>query len=369
MYWQLYPRTDFMHVINSAPLAIVLSVWLLSRVVQWWIDGAWPSSVSGSAVVHAGVAVGVVAVVALEATPSLAAVMRALGAPLAVDVPRVRVRVEDAAADDLRAFGKTARYLADHAEPGEPALPFPATAGLLFAAGLTNPVPHDYWFPGRPSHDDEQRMVERLRTEPPRFIATLNDGWWYFTDAPAYFADARAFVTEKYRLAARLGRYDVLARGDVAEHVPRMFEPIELGTIDAVYDPCRARRMQAVRRWLVAVTPAEAGAAALPEEPRRALLLLRGLRDAGNLRATGWLVAGLRSPAERIQREAREAAAAVAARVAAARLRWADDFDAAGYRRYVVPYREQAETLAAGTDAGARALGEAMRYVLAVPER
>ena len=42
---------------------------------------------------------------------------------------------------------------------------------------------------------------------PPRFIVTLNDGWTFFIDSPAYFLAARAFAVEGYTLVARFGPY------------------------------------------------------------------------------------------------------------------------------------------------------------------
>jgi hypothetical protein len=169
-------------------------------------------------------------------------------------------------------------------------------------------------------------------------------------------------------LVARFGRYDVLARNDIADNLPRIVAPVAAGPIADVFEPYHARRVQAVRRWMAGLTLAEARAAELPADASRAILLLRGIRDAGDLRAAAWLLAGLRSPAERVRAEARAGARAVARRFDASRLRWAADFDPSTYRDYVRPYEPDARVLAGGAAPEPRALAQAMLYVLAIPQ-
>jgi hypothetical protein len=281
--------------------------------------------------------------------------------------------VEAEVADDLAAFGRAAEYAAAHAAPGEAVLPFPAVAGLLYAAGLTSPVPHDYWFPGRPSRDDERRMLETLRAEPPRLVTTLNDGWTFFIDAPEYFTELRDFVVANYDLVARFGRFDVLARADIAPSLPRsmeappagdaaMQEPPASGARAAAVAWLPARR-QAAERWMAHVTAAEVRNAALPEDVRTAVLLLRALRDGGDLKGAGWLIAGISSTNPRIRREAESAMERLAQDFEARRFRWADDFDAAEYRTLLAPYAGAVKTLAQSPSPKVQKFAAVLAYV------
>jgi len=350
MYLQLYPRADFMHLITSVPVTLVLATVLLARTLAWWAAAPAFAPRIGARLPYALLAAATLTVVGVKLTPALQALHLA-GRPGAAGVATATVtaRVESRAADDLRAFGAAADFLVEHTRPGEPVLAFPALAGLLFAAQLTSPVPHDYWFPGRPGHAEEARMVAMLEAAPPRFIVTLNDGWTFFSGAPAYYSTARDFVVGHYHLAARFGRYDVLVERDAFDAAP----PISWQPVDAsadVLDPLLAPRRQAARRWMAALTLEQAHAAVLEEDTRTAILRLRALRDGGDLRAAGWLIAGLRHGNPRVREEAARSMQEVATRFRATRLRWADDLDLAAYRRYTAPYFDEARRLARESD-------------------
>jgi hypothetical protein len=277
----------------------------------------------------------------------------------------VDVRVEAKARDELEALARVATFLRARTEPDEPLWQFPATSGLLFAAGRpNNPTPHDYWYPGRPDHGEERHVLATLGAAPPRYILTLNSGWTFFADAPAYFAELRRFVVEHYRLAARFGRFDVLARNDLPaapvetggsgqgprESVPVMAGAARADTISpaarAAIEPDLQARRQAARRWMGSLTPDEAAHATLPDDPRAAVRLLRAVRDGGDMRAAGWAIIGFASANPRIRGEAVDAMTALAASLRSDRLRLADDFDAAAYRPFVAPYEEEARALA-----------------------
>ncbi len=367
MFWQLYPRTDFMHVVIAFPLALVLGVWFLERVVSWWEAGAWPDALSARFVVAGAVAAAVGAVAVIETAPALASAIACLaGRGVTLEAPRLRACTDAGTEDELRTFTRAGAYLDANAAEGEPVLEFPGVAGLLFLSRTTNPVEHDYWFPGRPSRDDELRMLAEIRSKPPRLVATINDGWWYFRDAPEYFLDLRDFVVEHYRLVARFGRFDILARRDVAGELAGADEPYAPGPMRAAIDPWYARRVQGVRRWMRAVTPADAAAAALPADVRDAILLLRAIRNGGDLRAAAWLFAGLQHPTLRVRREAAGAMDAVAERFEAARFRWANDFDLTTFRPYVERLGEHARALLeAPPESGERKIAIVVLDVLA----
>ena len=368
MYLQLYPRSDFMHLLMGVPLTFLLALTLLRRVAAWWSAGAWPEWTKGRHAVGTFAGLVFFLVFGLRLGADLEPLAR-----IAVrhDVPREGIRsdratlwVEAQSGDDLLAFGKTAAWLRDRVTPGEPVLSFPATAGLLFVTATTSPVPHDYWYPGRPSHEDEAAMLATLRAAPPRYVVTLNSGWFFFTRSPAYFADARAFACDRYRLAARFGRFDILERRDLAPTASAVEVWQPTGGPDGVAVPEIGSRRQGVRRWLSGLEPAQATNASLPDTRVEALLFLRGLRDAGDLRATAWLLAGYRSTDPRLQNEALSAMDKVAEGYDAARHRWACDFDPATLAPFVSAFADEARTLRDGADPRVHGFASAVLNVL-----
>jgi hypothetical protein len=365
MYWQLYPRTDFMHVAIAVPMTCVLGVMLLARCLALWLQGRWPKWLRADATIGAVVAAGVVFTCGLKTLPLVASAASCLqSSDRVVRLDRLMLCLEPRAADDLRAFGRAADYLDRHTEPGEPVLAFPAVTGLLYAGALSSPVEHDYWYPGYPGHDEEARMLERLEREPPRFVATVNSGWTFFIESPPYFSAARAFVTERYRLVARFGRFDVLARTDVAGSAVALQDPRPAGPIEAAIEPVLAYRRQAARRWMEGLLPEATASAVLPDGPRDAVLLLRALRDGGDLRAASWILQAYRSRDPRVSRDAVSAMEQVAKGLVAARDRWATDFDPGAYRRYVEAVRAEVPALFQSEDRWVRAFAEALVFVL-----
>jgi hypothetical protein len=197
-------------------------------------------------------------------------------------------------------------------------------------------------------------MLGALRAHPPRLIATLNAGWTFFIDAPEYFLAAYDFATRGYRLVARHGRFDVLAREDVARSLPREIAVEPPATAVQATKAWLPARRQAARRWMEHLSPADAAGAQLPDDPRDAILLLRALRDGGDLRGVGWLLAGYSSTSPRIRREAESAMERVAQEFEARRFRWAGDFEISRYAAYVRPYAGLVPSLAAGAHEGPR---------------
>jgi len=358
MYWQVYPRSDFMHVISSAPLTIVLATCLLARVVSWWAAGDWTvrsrngRRLDGARIVEVLLVAAAAVVIALEVGPVIGGpIACATGAPAELDTERVHVCIEPERAEDLRAMASSVGFLRANTKPGEPVLAFPALGGLLFAAGLTSPVPHDYWWPGRPDHADEARMREMVERAPPRLVVALNDGWSFFAGSPSYFRSMREPIVRDYRLAARFGRFDILARRDIIASLATQasWQPPAAAEGD-IAEADLVERRQAVRGWLASLDVQQAARAELPAGERDALLELRALRDGGDLRATGWLIRGYGRPEARVRAEAAAAMAQVTSRYRAARYRWADDVRPQRYAPFVTPYRDQARRLADDPD-------------------
>lgn len=350
MYLQLYPRSDFMHQITAVPLTAVLAAVLLDRVSQWW-----SGSELSATLVRGFVWTVAVIVLAVETGPVVAASYASWQepAPMAAMPRRLNVHVETEAEDELAELQRTVTWLRQHTQAGEPVLSFPATSGVLFAAELSNPSPHDYWFPGRPDHDEEQRVLGLLEAKPPRFVVTVNRHWTFFSEAPSWFSAMREFVVANYSLAMRAGRYDVLVRNDLPEasepaailnHRPETPHEVAL---QAAIEPDLTRRRQAARRWMETITANDAQIASLPETPRDAVLLLRAIRDGGDLRAAAWAVAGFASEHPRIRGEAVGAMEQLAKEHAGSRLRLANDYDEAALQPYVSGLGLAAEKLLA----------------------
>jgi hypothetical protein len=361
MYAQLFPRIDFMHVMMSVPLSAVVAQTLALRLLGWWSRGRWPGPDRRKVMIRAAAA----ALVALILVPRLSMSMEwplrwALrGGELTLHGARLALGVEREAADDLRAFADTAEFLRRHTDAGEAVLAFPALTGLLFAADRPSPVAHDYWYPGRPDHVDEAAMLEALRDSPPRVIVCLNTDWNFFYGAPEYFRITREFVTSRYWLVQRRGRYDVLMRDDALSTAG--LEAVTAGTAWLADDrapgrvpeapgpvpvePLLSHRWQAVHRWLKGLRPGDAARPRLPEDRRGRLLAIRALRDGRDLRSAPWLVAAMRSDDRRQRRDARTALVLQAENWPALRYRWAGDVQADDIVAYLDPVREELQAL------------------------
>ncbi|MFN2375056.1 MAG: glycosyltransferase family 39 protein [Candidatus Binatia bacterium] len=347
MYLQMFPRSDFMHQISAVPLLAVAACGLLQRVASWWAVGAWPSSWNGRLLVRGGVQVAAASVLVLGFVEKAAGPLEAqsCAAPSKLISPRLAVRVEGPAGDELEAVAAMVALLRANTDEGEALWSFPATSGLLFAAGRTNVAPHDYWYPGRPDRAEEARVLGALREKKPRLIVTLNRGWNFFGDSGSYFDSLRDFARSEYRLVARRGRYDLLARRDAGFSSLPVVLPGGAGSATEAIEPNLERRRQAAWRWMDAMTPAEAAAAALPESRRDALLLLRALRDGGDLRGAGWAIAGFESADPRVRGEAVDAMLAMAGAYRSARDRLAGDFTGGDVAAFVEPWKERARAL------------------------
>ena len=344
MYMQMFPRSDFMHQITSVPLTAVVACGLLDRVARWWSRGLWPDGWHATRLVRMKVAFAAGAIIAIAFLDKVGGPAASLwnAAPQAPMPPRLDVRVEAASGDELESIAAAVEFLRARTKDGEALWSFPATSGILFAADRPNVAPHDYWYPGRPDETGEKHVLEVLAASRPRFVVTLNKGWNFFDGSPAYFRGLGSFVGREYRLAARFGRYDVLGRRDVVDgdaSLPVVAAPVTTSAADrdAAVEPNLERRRQAAWRWMQTMKPEDAREAALPEGRRDRLLLLRALRDGGDMRGAAWAVLGYSSEDARVRREAVDAMFAMLRALDAEKARFASDYDAARYRAYVAP--------------------------------
>jgi hypothetical protein len=331
MYVQMYPRVDTMHLIIALPSAVVLGAAAACRVGRAWAAALEVSPRLATRLLGAaGAAVALVA-----ALPNFAGLLHVEDGRLAwrpreqLAAAPVRVHLETPRASDLRALNQLFAFLGPRLRPDEAVFGFPAMALVSYALERPPFSPHDYFFPGRPDHGAEAEIVRRLDTERPRWIVTLNHRLGFFSEAPAYYFILREYVRAHYVLAARFGRYDVLARGDRAAVGPvtRGAEPVvDAAGRAAVFallgDPDRALRHAGVQAFLARVEAA-GGVEALadawaPDEPSR-LLLIRNLGEAGDGRVVEFLVKTFARSGSRLRSEASTALTYLALRDATER--------------------------------------------------
>jgi hypothetical protein len=365
MYLQVWPRVDYTHFVWASPLSLVLAFGLALRLGRCWRGVRLPGGAGADRLVAASMVIGVLALGFARMSLIVPPLVAALGNEPAIVTPRLMVAVEPEASDDLSGLGMTLAWLAARAQPGEDVLAFPAMSGALFALGLRNPLPHDYWYPGRPDRSDEARMVATLEASPPRYAITPNRRWVFFQNSPWYFARARSFARERYRLAARFGRFDVLARRDLPEEPVVRWQPT--GPLEDAIEPRLLPRQQAAERWLAGLTPEAARDAKLPQDRGAARLLLRAIRDTADIKAASWLVEAWEGPDPVLRREALHAMRLVAETFDAALYGWAGDFqpgDAAPWVEHLGPWAEAVQA-----DAEAEVLvwfADTIRFALGV---
>jgi HEAT repeat protein/4-amino-4-deoxy-L-arabinose transferase-like glycosyltransferase len=217
MHMQLYPRTDFMHLVTAAPGVLVLGAWLLSLLAEVWARGM-ARSPSGRAAVTAVVVAPVYVLIVTLIMPAVGRIeylARAWWrndhtATVVLDNNRAPLVLEPSAARPLLNLASTAHYLREHTRRDEFVFTFPILDILCFLSDRQNPTRHGYFFPGWPGHDVEAEVVDSLRARPPRYIVALHDHTLFFATAPIYYFNLREYVTTYYTLERRIGTFDIL---------------------------------------------------------------------------------------------------------------------------------------------------------------
>jgi HEAT repeat protein len=327
MYVQIYPRIDSMHLILALPSMLVVAAAGARRLAV-----TWATALRIPARVPVTLAVGVAAGL------TLVAVLPNLAGPHArpqvmLPAPAAPVQVEMARSSDLLALGAVVDYLRTRLAPNEPLFGFPATGLVGYALGHPSPTPHDYFFPGRPDHGDEAKIVRALVRDRPRYLVTLNRRLGFFYEAPGYYFILRRHVRQHYVLAARFGRYDVLRHRDRRPQEPAVIAPDRAWKgKDAAWvrarlaDPDRELRRGAVLAFLDAAGDAAGvgplAASWLPDETGH-IMLVRDLGESADERALPFLLETLDSPARRLGTEAARALTLMALRAQADRFLFA----------------------------------------------
>jgi hypothetical protein len=221
LFLQLYPRIDFMHVVVAMPSALVLAAAALWRFEVWAArslvsTAGWLSPARIRLLVLLPIVLGlfsraapfVDARLAFDPWPEGRETTLLQQSPLPVGLEKDRDH-------DLRELQEVATFVELWTKPQEEIFVFPALAIVPFVTDRRTPLPHDYFFPGRPSHADEADMVAELEADPPALVVSLNDRLGYFSASPAYYFILRDYIQENYDRVRRIGRYDILARKEL----------------------------------------------------------------------------------------------------------------------------------------------------------
>lgn len=335
MLEQMNPRPDFMHLVMAVPASVAVVAFVGARVAAHWRAVGGPGRLVAAALLGVPLVVGGLRVASN------------LGRPVGMDrvTGAVAFGVEASVGQDLNALARVVEYVSARTRPTDPVFGFPAMAGVNFLSGRPNPVRHDYFFPGRPAHAEEARVVADLEAARPPFVVTLNDRLGFFQEAPTYYFLLRDWLRRSYVLDLRAGRYDVLRRRDVADDGIEAVAPTAdavaaaagLADLDAiartggvddvprlldafrrVHRSLRARVTEAV----LAVAARHGGLRELvgrvqPSE-RDELLLVRSLGEFGDARALDYLTHRFADqPTRRMRSETGRALAFVTARLLA----------------------------------------------------
>ncbi len=217
MYLQLYPRSDFAHLVNAVPLTMVVGAGLAFRFSEWFPETAGVRL--GVATLMVGSVLGLIA---YRVVPNLAAQIRWYDGPewrpqVALALERLPIRLELGRAPRLQALRRTVTWLRANTREGEAIFPFPSIEILCFLADRPNATRHGYFFPGWPGHDVEAEVVATLRAAPPRVVVALQTTPYFFFDAPTYYYALRDFVRTHYRQVASFREYAILVRNDVPD--------------------------------------------------------------------------------------------------------------------------------------------------------
>jgi len=224
LYLGNYPRTDFMHWLWAAPVAVVAGVAILAALAREWSRelSRFAGFVVGLVIVTPLMLVG-----GLRVASAVNAIFRFEGstpgprASVQLDAHRAPVWMNIGRAESYRDLDVVVELLRELTEPGEKVFTFPALDAISYLADRDSPLRDSYFFPGWIGPEEEAQDVAIMEADPPRFAVVLHDDWPYFEDAPRSYEQLRAFVNREYRPALEVGRYAILAHKSVADLPPK----------------------------------------------------------------------------------------------------------------------------------------------------
>lgn len=222
MQMQLYPRSDFMHLVYAAPGILILGARLLSSLADLYA-GSMARTRRGRRVIGALVVAPVYAPVLIMVAPALwrieylvrSAVEHDTTALVRLDTPRAPLVIEPGAGRLFLGLSSAVSYLQAHSQPGELIFTFPCLDFVSFLADRRDPTRHGYYYPGSPGHAVEAEVIDALRARPPHYIVALHDHALFFVGAPLYYFNLRQYAVQGYSIERRIGMFDILHRDDL----------------------------------------------------------------------------------------------------------------------------------------------------------
>jgi hypothetical protein len=191
-YLALFPRMDFWHLlpVASASLATMAIV----------ATSLGPRLAHVLAVLLAVVAMG-------RLMPTLPVIVATLGAgPPAPTVARVDVRWDLLRDETLRRFPEVVEAVRGRRRVAG----FPALGLVNFALGEPSPWRHDYFFPGRPTPEEERALVAATLEHPPEAVVVLDAPEGPFEVAAAAHPAIVAMLERNFTEVQRIGPYRIL---------------------------------------------------------------------------------------------------------------------------------------------------------------
>ncbi len=191
-YLDLFPRMDFWHLLPLAPVSLAAAALVATSL--------GPAIGRGIAIVLAVVAAG-------RAIPAFAAMATVLAAPSSPPpVPRVDVRWDLVREESLRRFPDVVAAVRGRGRIAG----FPALGLVNFAIGEPSPWRHDYFFPGRPTAEEERALVAATIAHPPDAVVVLDAPEGAFAEAAAAHPAIVDMLAREFVEAQRIGPYRVL---------------------------------------------------------------------------------------------------------------------------------------------------------------
>ena len=191
---QLYPRPDFEHLSQVAPVLLPLAfcVWeAATRSVA--VRFGLPLLAAGGRFVPTAVVLAHLAAAEL----------------VVVDVGTSRLAIEPGGAARLQALGNAVEVTASRTSPGDVVLAFPACAAVPFFAGRLPAGPHDYFYPGRPDRAEVAALVERFIAAPPPIAVTCTTAGTDLDAAWDYYPEMAGLVRDRYRTILHIPDFSV----------------------------------------------------------------------------------------------------------------------------------------------------------------
>lgn len=220
MYLQLYPRTDYMHWVQAAPLSLALGATLLARFTV-----GWASAVKGGRrAVAVSVCVAPVLVVAgLRAAPAFVAafdldgVIPRRAAHVELGLERAPVWMNAGRAVRYRDLAGVVEFVRHETASDETVFTFPNLDIISFLSDRHNPTRHGYFYPEWPGREVEAEVTGELEVSAPRLSVVLHRHPLFFMNAPLYYYSLRSFMNSRYVPYTEFGPYSVVINRDDTE--------------------------------------------------------------------------------------------------------------------------------------------------------